>query len=145
MISSQVIGLDKLTKRLQSMPPDSTREVKKAIATSAFMVEATAKRAIAQGKKSGKVYKRRGVFHRASAAGEPPATDTGRLISSISHQAFLDGLQVLVGTATKYGKFLEFGTHRIAARPWLFPALKQNSKKIVQLIDSAVKKAIQKR
>jgi len=145
MISAEITGMDRLTRKLQSMPPESTREVKKAIAQSAFLVEMTAKKAIAHGKKSGKVYKRRGIFHRASAAGEAPATDTGRLISTITHQALLDGLEMIVGTALKYGAYLEFGTHRIAARPWLAPSLRQNSRKIVKLIDEAVRKTIQKK
>jgi hypothetical protein len=64
--------------------------------------------------------------HRASAPGQYPATDTGRLASSVMVNlptpASMTGE---VGTNVLYGKWLEFGTTRMAARPWLLPSFTQ--------------------
>jgi HK97 gp10 family phage protein len=63
--------------------------------------------------------------HRASAPGQPPAVDTGRLRSSYAFQVGRDGRgpYVDVGTNVEYAKYLEFGTSLMAARPHLRPAI----------------------
>lgn len=48
--------------------------------------------------------------------------DTGRLRSSIQMEAFKGGLAVEVGTNVKYAPYVEFGTRRMRAQPYLFPA-----------------------
>ena len=47
--------------------------------------------------------------------------DTGRLRSSITHMQ-LDAQTEAIGTNVEYGKFVEYGTSRAAARPSLTPA-----------------------
>lgn len=51
--------------------------------------------------------------------------DTGRLRSSISHRLGRDarGPYAEVGTNVQYAPFVEFGTRRAAAQPYLRPAL----------------------
>lgn len=50
--------------------------------------------------------------------------DTGRLRSSISHELALDsGLVGRVGTNVEYAPFVELGTYKMAAQPFLRPAL----------------------
>lgn len=63
--------------------------------------------------------------HVASAPGQPPSPDFGTLRSSVSWEVAKDakGLVGRVGTNLEYGKHLELGTKRIAARPFLRPAL----------------------
>ena len=57
-----------------------------------------------------------------SAPGQPPAVQTGRLRNSIVHQPATAGnLFARAGTNVPYGKYLEFGTSKMAARPWLGP------------------------
>ena len=60
---------------------------------------------------------------RASAPGEPPHKQTAAIQSSIAFEIAPDGLSALVGPSVYYGKFLEFGTRRMAARPFVRPAL----------------------
>lgn len=57
----------------------------------------------------------------ASAPGEAPAQATAALRQSIQGEVKKEGSDIIgrVGTPLKYGKMLEFGTHRMAARPWL--------------------------
>lgn len=66
----------------------------------------------------GRVYQRGSVTHQASAPGDVPAIDTGRLIGSINI-ARIGPMRVRVGTNVKYAYSLEFGTRRVAARPWV--------------------------
>ena len=73
--------------------------------------------------KTGRVYPRRGVRHQASAPGEAPASDTGRLAAS--GQVMLDAGNVAahVNWSTKYARPLELGTEKMAARPYARRAL----------------------
>jgi len=81
---------------------------------------------INSGPASGAVYTRGSVTHQASAPGEYPMTDTGRLASNIiillPSGSSIEGQ---VGTNIEYGTFLEFGTSRMAARPWLLPSFEK--------------------
>ncbi|QQS25153.1 MAG: HK97 gp10 family phage protein [Actinomycetota bacterium] len=74
---------------------------------------------------SGRTYRRGKVTHRASAPGQPPAVDTGRLRSSITHELGAKGpvLVARVGTNVTYAKHLELGTSKMRPRPFLRPAL----------------------
>lgn len=54
--------------------------------------------------------------------------DTGRLRSSISLEESRDSdgfLQLVVGSNVDYAPFVEFGTERQAAQPYLRPAFRQ--------------------
>lgn len=54
------------------------------------------------------------------------AVKTGTLRRSI-HSIFENGgLRGIVGPSVLYGKFVEFGTRRMAARPYLRPAAEKN-------------------
>jgi len=77
---------------------------------------------ITSGNKSGATYTRRGVQHRASAAGEYPASDTGNLVSNIYIELDADGLGGQVESRAQYSSYLEFGTSKMAERPFMFPS-----------------------
>lgn len=59
--------------------------------------------------------------HTASAPGKPPARDTSELVQSIKYTIEGKGKTIIgkVGTDTIQGKMMEFGTRRVAPRPWL--------------------------
>lgn len=88
--------------------------------TAAAMVEGRVKMKLSQ-QGRGRVYIRGAVRHQASLPGDPPAVDTGRLRSSITHRVEASGPSVigLVGTNVEYASYLEFGTSRMEARPFL--------------------------
>lgn len=73
---------------------------------------------------SGRVYTRRGVSHRASAPGEPPAVDTGSYRASI-HFDLPAGVGPVpegrVLTNDRRGPWLEYGTRTMAPRPHFGP------------------------
>lgn len=70
-----------------------------------------------------------------SAPGQPPAVDTGRLRNSIDYHVGTDaaGGYVDVGTSVEYASYLETGTSRMAARPFMRPAV-AGSKQAVEAI-----------
>jgi hypothetical protein len=69
--------------------------------------------------------------HQASAPGQPPAVDTGRLRASVGHKVDRDasGLYANVGSggnpaipSVKHAEYTEYGTRFMAPRPWLRPS-----------------------
>jgi HK97 gp10 family phage protein len=76
--------------------------------------------------KTGRPYVRPGGdVHVASAPGEAPAVATGTLLSSIRTQFNAGGLEAEIGVfddGPYYAGYLEGGTVRMAARPYMRPA-----------------------
>ena len=87
------------------------------------VVHTAAIRAIQTGPKTGRVYRRRGVSHQASAPGEAPASDTGALVQRSSTRYEPNDLRGVVSFHAAYAALLEFGTTRMEPRPFLRPAL----------------------
>lgn len=72
--------------------------------------------------KHGLTYQRGSKTHTSSAEGEAPAIDTGVLMSSIqvtNESAYTSTVTV----GSEYGAYLEFGTKRMGARPFVVPAI----------------------
>lgn len=77
-----------------------------------------------------------------SKPGSPPNTDTGRLVQSLKFEFLAGGLIGRVGSNLKYAKDLEFGTKKMAARPWLSTALENARTGIAKIFAKALKSAI---
>jgi len=109
------------------------------------------------GARSGKQYKRGGKTHTASAPGEPPTVDYGRLRGSITYATDMgqnsavrspaldeDGINKvgklkhrqrgIVGTNVKYGLMLETGTVNMQPRPWLKNTYLENKGRIKDIL-----------
>lgn len=112
------------------------RAVEATMKGAAMIVANDAKRRVQRGEKTGRIYVRRGIAHQASAPGQSPATDTGKLVSSIVADA--EGLTAYVEARAIYGKWLEYGTRHIKPRPFMVPAFEANRERIGDLIRSAV-------
>lgn len=143
--SVQIEGLDRLRTATGVTAKLVNQEVNKALFASAKQVEKEAKQSIVSGQKSGRLYRRRTVTHRASAPGEAPASDTGRLVNSIN--SYLNSSQsesfVTAGRGlAKYAAMLEFGTQKMAARPFMFPALEKSKDWIRRRLADALARAI---
>src|SRR5687768_17301699 len=96
--SVRIEGLDRLERSSKLIQARAKSEIEKALFASGKKVEGEAKRSILDGNKTGLLYTRRTVTHRASAPGEAPASDTGRLVNSINTtlNRVAGGLEALV-------------------------------------------------
>lgn len=110
-------------------------ELKKIIAGGGQMVMNEAKQSIHSHGSSGRTYQKYNPrrTHTASSAGNPPNTDTGYLANNIFLQIDSDGLGASVESRAEYSDYLEFGTSKMRARPFLQPALEANRRKIIQM------------
>jgi HK97 gp10 family phage protein len=158
-VTAKVIGLDSLRAKLRALPNDSKKPVRDAINGGALAVEREAKTRVQRGKRSGRIYirnygrkftgewflRRKGIVHQASAPGEPPKSDTGYLASHITTVLDMDGLGANVESQAEYSKHLEFGTSKMAARPFLFPSFERLKPKIKERIAQALNAAFKKR
>lgn len=79
--------------------------------------------------------------HTASKPGDAPNTDTGALVRSISVEPQMPDLEMFVGSGIEYAPFLEYGTKRMAPRPWLQPAVDANAKKLKSNIETQIQRA----
>jgi HK97 gp10 family phage protein len=77
------------------------------------------------------------VSHTASAPGEPPAVDTGFLRNSIQVDEVTPN-EAIIAPHTDYAEHVEFGTSRMAARPYMRPALDEHEREIVDAIEATV-------
>ena len=98
------------------------REIDEVCENTALDIQARAQMAIMNPPKSGRIYRRGNVVHQASAPGEAPATDTGNLVNS-AYTKKLGDSDYETGFTAEYAAALEFGTARMAPRPYLRPAV----------------------
>lgn len=111
-------------------------KVRNGLQSVGFFLESDIKRSFKPG--HGRTYIIHNKIHRASAPGEPPAVLTGRLRSSIASD--LKKNSVKIGTNVEYAKWLEFGTSRMEARPFLRPALERNRREIPRIFKEGAEK-----
>lgn len=74
-------------------------------------------------KKHGRIYKRRGGDHRASAPNEYPARDTGALLASIDTDVTAE--HATIGTNMHYSIYLRMSTMKMERRKMSDDALKE--------------------
>jgi len=131
-----------------SLPADADK-ARKAVATVpgqySQKVRSDAIRAMRSSTPAGILYKIKGkrnktIEHRASAPGQPPAVQSGRLWSSITTESRNNGMEHEAGPTVDYGKYLELGTKDMDAREFMGPALEQN----IEPLTTAITRAIQR-
>ena len=127
--------------RYNQVIKDYTADARQLVGRAGNLVRNTAVNSINQGAKSGVTYEKYNPrrTHKASAAGEPPATDTGYLVSNIFVNVDTDGLGASVESRAEYSSFLEFGTSKMGARPFMQPALEENKPRIRRLAKQMVR------
>lgn len=137
-VKFQAIGLEKIQKRLSELTANQNKELRLGLAESVLMVHGTAVKSIQSHQSKGIKYGK----HTASTEGNPPNTDTGRLVRGIDWEVNTENMTALVGTNVKYGPWLEFGTLKMGPRPWLLPAYIKNLKSIKDIMIKAAKEAL---
>lgn len=113
---------------------DMVRNVGKALFHGAERIKVAAQLSITRGAVSGK-------NHVPSAPGQPPNQDTGVLADNI--EAVMTGpLTAEVSSNAGYSRPLEYGTSKMAARPFMRPARDKEEKAVRALVAKAVEKAL---
>lgn len=98
---------------------------------------------ITAGGKTGRLYKRRGVVHQASAPGEPPASDTGTLVRSRVQELIPEQLAGRFKITAGYAMALEVGTRNMAPRPHARRALAETAEQGQAALESEIAQALQ--
>ena len=85
-----------------------------------------------------------GAGHVPSLPGEAPHADTGQLHQSYATSSLASEDTVIIGSPLKYARDLELGTKKMAARPHLSPAFREELPKTRRNLRLAAKKAMRK-
>lgn len=139
---------------LRFLEAEVERAIEATLKGAAQIVANDAKQSVARGPKTGRIYTTRFVRlpngrvipteprvpHQASAPGEAPATDTGKLVSSIVADA--KGQSAWVEARSQYALWLEYGTRYMLPRPFLLPAFERNRERCAQLLRAAASSAV---
>ncbi len=144
LMGIEIVGHRILGRRLRAIGRLAEVTVRRAIVESAMRIEREAKASIRRNPRRGAAYVRHDPERRrrASAPGDAPATDTGALARKLTHVIDADGLGASVESRAAYSRFLEFGTARMAARPFLRPAFERQIGPSMKRIADALRIAI---
>lgn len=126
-----VTGVDKALARIRKLAtPASQRRIGAAVFVGSNEVATEARLAINEGAVSGK-------NHVVSHPGEPPNSDTHHLEKNVV-TIKTGELTAIVESQAGYGLDLEFGTEKMAARPYMKPAADKKRGRVVQIVRAVV-------
>lgn len=129
----KITGRKALSARLKRLTsPEAQRQIGAALFAAGQEIEIEAALSITNGAVSGK-------GHVPSAPGQPPNADTHVLDRSIETNQVAP-LRVEVSANAPYAVPLEFGTSKMAARPFMGPAAQRKRKEVTALVRRAVDK-----
>lgn len=133
-----------MTVRINAIGQRTQTLVSQAVRRGGLAIENRAVAGIKDPPKTGRVYRskhRKGALHQASAPGEFPAADSGRLDQSITSAMTHDGPDRFVsetGANAPHGPFLEFGTSRMEPRPFMGPSFDE----VRPQVEASIRRAI---
>lgn len=132
-------GMNEHLARLRAMRgPDVVDAAYRGIYAAASMVATEARHSITAGSISGK-------GHIPSKPGEPPNADTHHLDTGIFIEGDKAALNVKVVSSAPHGLDLEFGTSKMAERPYMRQASLKVGHKAVQFIAKYISQIVRKR
>lgn len=133
---AKVTGAKAASDRIRRLSsPDAIRRVGTALFAGGQAIQVDAQLSITNGAVSGKA-------HVPSRPGEPPKNDTGVLANNIE-TVHVAPLRVEVSSNAPYAAALEYGTSKMAARPYMGPAVARKRKEVVALVRRAVNSVIE--
>lgn len=128
---AKITGADKHKRRMNRLRGEAAvHEIGKALFAGGNLIQIEAQRSITEGAISGK-------GHIPSKPGEPPKRDTGVLDTNIE-TVLVEPLKVEVSSNAPYAAPLEFGTSKMAERPYMRPAVAKKREEVVKLVGGAV-------
>lgn len=116
--------------RLRKMAQQAAPAAARALYAGGQVIESIAEASITAGAVSG-------ANHVPSAPGQPPNEDSGNLRRNIETEIGGPNL-VTVTSYAGYSQALEFGTSRMAARPFMRPAAERGRPEVTRLVGRAI-------
>ena len=141
-VTLELQGGDQLAAALRAYGAKAEKHVGDAVNATGLELRGEIVKAYQRGPASGRTYEKYNPrrTHTASAPGEAPATDTGRLASSVNYKRE-GAMSATVGSEIVYAAMLEFGTSRIDPRPAWVPAAEAMRPKFRQRLETALARA----
>lgn len=142
----EIKGDKELKDALKAYIKDVKSSVTAAVQATALEALTDVRKQIQRGPKTGKVYTRGksgAIKHRASAAGEAPATDTGALVSS-TYYRLGDPQTAAIGSRLPYAFILEFGwlpNPEQTKRPSWRPAVERAAPRLQARLERVIREA----
>lgn len=138
---AKITGVGNVKRRLGAMGGAVEREVGEALFVGGQVIQGEAQVSIttnsASGNSGGKHQ------HVPSNPGEPPNNQSGHLRANIEVTQPAP-LRVEIASNARYSSALEYGTSKMAARPFMGPAARSKKKQVAALVKLAVDRAIKK-
>ncbi len=136
----------KVELRIANLGKATSKGINQAFYSIGKDLKGTAQQSIIDPPKTGRIYRVRGKRHQASAAGEAPANLTGALKDSIDFKVgSSNSMRFEAGDGkVNYAGFLEDGTSKMAARPFMIPAIKANERNAIAHFEREILKTIKK-
>ena len=143
-IKFSVKNLKKVLSQLDKLEKDMEVPFQEIVKGGGQLIRTEAIKSIQTGAKSGIMYQKYNPRreHRASAPGQAPASDTGNLVSKIIVKQKTKNV-VNVESNADYSAFLEYGTSKMEARPFMLPAFEKSKKPIINAVFKRVKNKIE--
>lgn len=127
-------GKDAHLRRLKNLSDGAVKAAGRVVYVGSDMIRAEAFRSISAGSVSGK-------GHVPSRPGEPPNRDTGVLQAHLTNK-LVSPVIAEVRSEAPYAAELEFGTSRVAARPYMRPARDSQAPHIQKLFETEIGKLV---
>ena len=143
-IKFKVSNLKKVLSQLDKLEKDMEIPFQQIVKGGGQLIRTEAIKSIQTGAKSGVVYQMYNPRreHRASAPGQAPASDTGNLVSKIIVKQKTRNITNVESNAN-YSAFLEYGTSKMEARPFMLPAFEKSKKPILDATFTRVVRKIE--
>ena len=154
-VTIRLEGSEQLQRELRRLSGDLRQAVADTVEAVAIELRADIVESVERGPASGRTYmhyfyttkngklaqgRKRAKPHTASAPGQPPMSDTGYLANRITFDRLGD-LTAVVGTKVEYAVHLEYGTERMAARPFFRPAVERMRPKYIGKLEDIIRRA----
>ena len=134
-IKFKVSNLKKVLSQMDKLEKDMEIPFQEIVKGGGQLIRGEAIKSIQTGAKSGVIYQMYNPRreHRASAPGQSPASDTGNLVNKIIVKQ-KNRNTVQVQSNANYSAYLEYGTSKMEARPFMLPAFEKSKKPIMNAV-----------
>lgn len=136
----QIEGMGRLRKALLTVTQEGEKTTSRVVASSALNIQRRAKQNLTTNK-SVDTGRLRNSIAVAETEAELPETEG---IAIAPNQIRAGMLSAVVGTKVFYGPFVEFGTRRSRAKPYLFPAYEEERSQFIQRLQKELGEAFVK-